>query len=104
MKRRSRSCQKALLVGGKLVESVNVMGLANIVGKSRSTILRYERTGVFPSAPFRLGEHRYYPLTLAKRLVPLVARIPSHTSPAPELLVEINRLFNEETNRYAGKE
>ena len=93
--------QKTLSVGGKLVVAVTVTGLARIVGKSRDTILRYERDGVFPQAPFRLKGYRYYPLSLAKSLVPLVDRIPQHKKPDSDLIVEITKLFNEERRKYA---
>lgn len=92
----NRNLESLISYKGKAFTAVTVSGLANIVGKSRDTILRYERTGVFPMAPFRLGVFRYYPKSLAIRLRPLVARIPGHTKPSAELLAEISLAFKEE--------
>lgn len=78
------------------MEVVSVMGLSRIIGKSRDTILRYERNGVFPEAPILKNNLRFYPVSLAKRLVPLVSRLPLHTRPEPSLIIEINKLFKEE--------
>lgn len=86
-----------------MVEAVSVAGLAKMVGKSRDTILRYERNEVFPTAPIMKGQLRYYPLSLIRKLVPLVAQIPSHKKPEPELIVEINKVFKEERDKYASK-
>lgn len=85
-----------------MVEAVTVSGLAEIIGKSRNTVLRYERNGVFPQAPLMLGQLRYYPLSLAKKLVPVVEKLPLHKKPEPELVILINKLFKEERDKYAG--
>lgn len=85
--------------GVGLVEVVTVTGLARIIGKSRNTVLRYEQQDVFPLAPIRVGDNRYYPLSLAKRLAPLVAKLPGNRKPEAELLVEINRLFKDEKSK-----
>lgn len=95
--RQSRHIHTTLRVKGVgIVEVVTVTGLARIIGKSRDTVLRYERTDVFPMAPIMVGAKRYYPLSLAKRLVSLVAQLPGNKKPSAELIVEINRLFKEE--------
>lgn len=85
--------------GVGIVEVVTVTGLARIIGKSRDTVLRYERTDVLPMAPIMVGTKRYYPLSLAKRLSPLIEKLPRNRKPDAELLVEINRLFKEERNK-----
>lgn len=85
--------------GVGLVPVVTVAGLAQIIGRSRITVLRYERMDVFPLAPIVLNNRRYYPLSLAKRLVPLVSRLPVNRKPAADLIVEINRLFKEEKDK-----
>lgn len=85
--------------GVGLVEVVTVTGLAQIVGKSRNTILRYEKMDIFPLAPIRVGNYRYYPTSLAKRLVPLVSKIPNGRKPDALLLVEIDKLFKEEKSK-----
>lgn len=85
--------------GVGLVEVVTVTGLARIIGKSRNTVLRYEQLEVFPLAPITVGNNRYYPLSLAKKLAPLVAKLPCNRKPDAELLVEINRLFKEEKSK-----
>ena len=85
--------------GVGIVEVVTITGLARIVGKSRDSILRYEKADTFPMAPIMVGTKRYYPLSLAKRLAPLVARIPGNKKPDAGLIVEINKLFKEEKNK-----
>lgn len=96
----TKHSQTTLMVRGVgVVCVVTVTGLARIIGKSRDTVLRYERTDVFPMAPIMVGAKRYYPLSLARRLVPLVARLPSNKKPDAEVIVEINRLFKEEKNK-----
>lgn len=98
--RQSRHVQTTLHVKGVgLVEVVTVQGLAKIVGKSRDSILRYERANVLPLAPIMVDSKRYYPLSLARNLAPLIARIPGNRKPDAELIVEINRLFKEEKNK-----
>lgn len=98
---RRRSNQTTLIVHGKMVEVVSVTGLAHIIGKSRDTVLRYERKDVFPPAPILKGSYRYYPVSLARKLVPLVEKLPLHKKAEPELIAEINKLFNEERMKYA---
>lgn len=98
--RQNRHIQTTLHIKGVgLVEVVTVTGLARIIGKSRNTVLRYEQSDVFPMAPITVGNNRYYPLTLARRLVPLVKKIPNGRKPDAELLVEINKLFKEERSK-----
>lgn len=97
---RSRHIQTTLRIKGVgIIDVVTVTGLARMIGKSRDTVLRYERTDVFPMAPIMVGAKRYYPLSLARRLVPLVARFPINRKPDAEIVVEINRLFKEEKSR-----
>lgn len=94
--RQNRHIQTTLLIKGVgVVDVVTVTGLARMLGKSRDTILRYERNDVFPLAPIMVGTIRYYPLSLARRLAPIVARIPNNKKPDAELIVEINKLFKE---------
>ena len=95
--------KKLFKVNGVIVEAVSIKGLADMVGKSRATILRYERTGVFPEAPLRFKNVRYYPISLAKSLVDLVERIPGYKKPEQSLLVEINKVFNVERNKLCQK-
>lgn len=98
--RQNRHVQTTLRIkGAGIVEVVTVVGLARIIGKSRDSVLRYERTDVFPMAPIMVGAKRYYPLSLARRLAPLVARIPGNRKPDAGLIVEINRLFKEEKDK-----
>lgn len=85
--------------GGGLVRVVTLSGLAKIVGKSKSSLLRYERTDVFPLAPIKKGNNRYYPVSLAKRLAPLVAELPSYKKPDAELIAKINLVFKEERDK-----
>lgn len=96
---RKRSNETLISFKGSLFSAVTVSGLAEIVGKSRDTILRYEREGVFPVAPFKRGTYRYYPKALAVRLKPLVERLPRNTRPSADLLAEIALAFKEETQK-----
>lgn len=98
-----RKLQTTLIVKGVMVESVTVTGLARIIGKSKDTVLRYEKNDVFPLAPITVKGVRYYPLSLAKRLVPLVERIPRHKKPDSDLIVEINKVFKEEINKLCQR-
>lgn len=96
----NRHTQTTLSIKGVgLVDVVTVAGLARIIGKSKNTVLRYEQLDVFPLAPIMVGRNRYYPLTLARRLVPLVRNIPNGRKPDAELVTEINKLFKEEKSR-----
>lgn len=88
-----------MIKGVGLVEVVTVEGLARIIGKSRNTVLRYERQGVFPPAFIRVGDRRYYPLSLAKGLVSVVSQLPTNRKPDANLIVEINRLFKSEKDK-----
>ena len=90
---------KVLNVGGVLVECCTIKGLADILGKSRDSISRYEELGYFPDAPLRVGSYRYYPVSLANRLKPIVAKFPPNRPPRAEVLVEVNKIFNEERNK-----
>lgn len=85
--------------GVGLVRVVTLSGLGKIVGKSKSSLLRYERTDVFPLAPIKKGNNRYYPVSLAKRLIPLVAELPSYKKPDAELISKINLVFKEERDK-----
>lgn len=96
---RKRSKSKLLRVNGVIVEAVTIAGLSEIIGKSKDSILRYEKMDVFPPAPLSKGKVRYYPVTLANRLVPLVSKIsPGKNTPA-ELVAEINKVFQEEIQK-----
>lgn len=90
------------MINGILVEVTTIAGLAEMVGKSRNTILRYEREEIFPPAFIRKGNYRYYPVSLAKKLANPVSRLPLHKKAEPELIVEINKLFKEEREKYAN--
>lgn len=96
----NRHIQTTLRIRGVgLVEVVTVTGLARVIGKSRNTVLRYEKTDVLPVAPIMVGAKRYYPLSLARKLAPIISRLPINKKPDAELIVEINRLFKEEKNK-----
>lgn len=86
-----------------MVEVVSISGLAKIINRSRDTILRYERTDVFPLAPILKGNYRYYPISLAKRLVPLVNKIPRNKKVDAIVLAEICKLFKEEKDKLCQK-
>lgn len=90
---------RLLKVGDKLINCCSVKGLADILGKSRDSVSRYEELGYFPEAPLRVGTYRYYPVSLANRLKPIVAKFPPNRPPSAELLAEVNKVFNEEKNK-----
>lgn len=100
----NKHTQTILMIKGVgLVEVVTVTGLAKVIGKSRNSVLRYENTDVFPMAPIMVGSIRYYPLSLARKLAPIVAKFPKNEKPCSELLVEISRLFKEERDKLCQK-
>ena len=101
---KSKTQTTLMIRGVGLVEVVTLVGLARIIGKSRTSILRYEKSEVFPQAPIMLRSVRYYPLSLAKRLIPLVRKLPPHKKPDIELIVEINKLFKEERNKLCQQQ
>ena len=95
--------KKSFNINGILVEAISIKELADMVGKSRNTILRYERVGVFPAAPIRFKGVRYYPVSLAKSLIDLVQKIPGHKKPEQSLIVEINKVFSVERSKLCQK-
>lgn len=97
MKKRS-NCY-SFTINGVVIEAYTIAGLARCLGKSKDTILRYEEKDVFPLAPFSKNNIRYYPVSLAKKLVPIVKQIPSNRPPSAEIIIEINKLFKEEKLR-----
>lgn len=99
--RRHRNKSTLLVVGGVAVEVVSVSGLAEIIGKSRDSVLNYESFGIFPPAIFTRKGYRYYPITLANALKPIVAQFPPNKRPSAETIAQINKLFNEERQKYA---
>ena len=99
----SKNLSIRLNVNGVLVDAVTITGLGRIVGKSRNTLLRYERIGVFPPAPLVVGTYRYYPISLVKSLAPIVEELPLNTKPSAEVLAKINLVFKQEVQKYAKK-
>ena len=90
---------KRLRVGGKVIEATTIKGLADILGKSKDAVARYEELGYFPQALLTLGGYRYYPLTLCNRLKPIVQKFPPNRPPSAELRVQITQIFNDERNK-----
>ena len=101
----SKHSQTTLRIKGVgIVDVVTVAGLARVIGKSRNTVLRYENTDLFPIAPIMVGTKRYYPLSLARKLIPLVEKIANGRKPDAELIVMIHKLFKEEKGKLCQKE
>lgn len=98
--KRKRSKQTILSVKGNLCKAVTIAGLAEMLGKSVDSIRRYEKLQIFPKAPFMAGDVRYYPVTLALRLRPIVDKFKSNKSPDAETIAKINQLFKEERSKY----
>ena len=99
-----KSCSKNLRIKGVgIVGVVSIMGLARMVGKSKISILRYEAKDIFPEAPIKVRDQRYYPITLAEKLIPIVRKFPPNSPPSAELVAEVSRVFNEETAKLCPK-
>ena len=94
-----RNLTKRFKVNGNVVECTTVQGLADIVGKSKDSILRYEEMLVIPDAPLRVKNIRYYPLSLCERLKPIIKQFKSNRPPSAELQVQITIIFNEEKQK-----
>ena len=103
MSRKRRSKKATLHIAGRVVTATTIAGLAEAVGKSTDTIRRYERMDIFPTAPLKAGEVRYYPMRLVEALVPIVKKFGPGRKPDPDLIVEINQLFSKEREHYASK-
>ena len=87
---------KRLSVNGHIVEVVSIKGFGDIVGKSRNTLLRYERSGVLPPAIIVCNGYRYYTISMAKKLQPLISSLPLNRKPDAELLAKISQVFKDE--------
>lgn len=99
MIKRKRTLVKRLKVNGMIVEATTVKGFADIVGKSRDSISRYEELDYIQAAPLTFGNYRYYPVTLCQRLKPLIQKFPTNRPPSAELITQINQIFNDERNK-----
>lgn len=96
-----RDMSKKIRVGGNIVEVTTICGMAKIIGRSRSTVLRWERKGLFPPAPFRVKNYRYYPIALCKEVAKLVHKFKPNKTPSAELITQVNKLYKEEIDKYA---
>lgn len=100
---KKRNLVKRLKVNGMLIDATTIKGLADIVGRSRDTISRYEELGYLPSAPLTFGTYRYYPVTLCNRIKPIISQFPPNRRPDAGLIVRINQIFNEERSLLCQK-
>lgn len=96
-----KKMSKKVKICGKVVEVTSVSGLAMIVGRSRATILRWEKEEVFPPAPIILGTYRYYPLGYCSDAAKIVKDFQTNKAPRPELITRLNKLYKEEIEKYA---
>lgn len=94
-----RALTKRFKINGLVVECTTAQGLADIVGKSKDSILRYEELGIIPDAPLRVKNIRYYPLSLCERLKPIVDQFKSNRPPSAELQVQVTLIFNDEKQK-----
>lgn len=92
---------KKVTIAGKLVDVVTVVDFAREVGKSVSTIKRYERQEILPGAILYIDNVRYYPADFGRKVAPFINKIPRHIKCPAELRAELNRLFSEERSKYA---
>lgn len=99
MVKSKRNLVKRLKVNGRLIEATTIKGFADILGKSKDAVARYEELSYFPPALLTLGSYRYYPLTLCNRIKPIVQKFPPNRPPSAELLVQINQIYNDERNK-----
>ena len=96
-----KKMSKKVKIGGKVVEVTSVSGLAEIVGRSRATILRWEKDEVFPPAPIILGTYKYYPISYCSEVAKIVKDFQPNKAPRPELITRLNKLYKEEIEKYA---
>ena len=96
-----KNMSKKIKLSNKVVEVTTISGLAAIVGKSRPTILRWEKDEIFPPAPITLGNYRYYPISYCKNVTKIVSNFPPNKSPSADLIVQLNKLYKEEIEKYA---
>lgn len=94
---------KRLKINGKLVDCTTSMGLARIVGKSKDSILNYEKKGYLPMTFLKVGTYRYYPISLCQKLKVILDKFPTNRPPDQELIVEVNKLFKEERSKLCQK-
>lgn len=80
---------------GELLEVCTIAGLSEIIGKSTHSIRRYEREGIFPPAPFKIKDVRYYPTSLAVKLKEIVADFPSYMKVDQNVVATIHKLFKD---------
>lgn len=92
---------KKVKISGKIVEVTTISGLAEIVGRTRPTILRWEKDDILPPAPFTLGRYRYYPLSYCKEVAKIVAQFSGNRTPDASLVTQLNKLYKEEIAKYA---
>ena len=97
---RRKKCETTLNIKNVgLVGMVTMTGFARIIGKSRDTILRYEKNDIFPPALVTIKGVRYWPVSLAEKIAPIVKRFPRHRPPSAETIVKINKIFSDERRK-----
>lgn len=98
-KRKPRTLSKRLMIAGNLVEVISVAAYAEIIGRKRLTVIRYERDGKFPPAPIMYKGYRYYTESLANRVKPIVKKFPQCEKIPDKLQVAINVIYREEREK-----
>ena len=98
-KRAKRTLSKRLMVAGNLVEVISVSAYAAIIGRTRLTVIGYERDGKFPPAPISYKGVRYYTESLAYRIKPIVRKFPQCLKIPDRLQVAINIVYREEREK-----
>ena len=94
-----RRVEKRFRIGGILVVATTAAGLANLINKSKDSVLRYEKTGILPPAPIIYRGRRYYPLSLCSKLAEIIKEFPPNKPPSAELIQKITILFNTEKSK-----
>ena len=97
---KGRSKQKTFTVNGKIVKAVSIAGLAEYLGKSKDTLLRYEKKDFLPPSPLLVKGCRYYPLSMLQELRNYVDTFPSNRPPSPEVITGINKLFKQTIENF----
>lgn len=88
-------------VNGIVVKVVTVMGFARIIGKSVSTVRRYEHEGTIPLCIFKIKGYRYYPVSLAEETAKIIKTFKGSERPPAEKVAQIHELFENERRKYA---
>ena len=101
MSRKVRDNSRIFRINDRLVTCVTISGFAKELGVTPHTVRRYEERGVIPLAPITYNRVRYYPLSIVRRVKPIICNFPQHTKPDSDDIAKIHLIFKEEREKYA---